>query len=102
METKKIRIKLLFAWYDLWIGFFIDKIKAKLYIFPIPCVGVVVSVLPEGYTIKKTKTHWSPSVITSGGHLDTYILYQHNSQHGAFLSYKEAVNHAHKLNKAIQ
>lgn len=38
----KLKFKLLFAWYDLWIGIFIDKSKRKIYIFPIPCLGIVI------------------------------------------------------------
>ena len=32
----------LFAWYDLWIGAFWDRKSRKLYILPLPCVGVVI------------------------------------------------------------
>lgn len=35
-------VKPLFAWYDLWIGIFWDSRKRKLYILPLPCVGVVI------------------------------------------------------------
>jgi hypothetical protein len=30
------KFKFSFAWYDLWIGFFIDSKKKKLYFCPIP------------------------------------------------------------------
>lgn len=30
------RFKFSFAWYDIWIGFFIDKEKRKIYFCPIP------------------------------------------------------------------
>ncbi len=36
-------IKPLFAWYDVWIGFYWDRKARKLYILPIPCVGLVFS-----------------------------------------------------------
>jgi hypothetical protein len=36
-------VKPLFAWYDFWIGAFYDRAKRKLYIFPIPCFGIVVT-----------------------------------------------------------
>ena len=34
--------RFIFAWYDLWVGIFWDKRKRKLYILPVPCVGVVI------------------------------------------------------------
>jgi hypothetical protein len=40
--TGPIRIKFLFAWYDLWVGAFWDRKSRKLYILPLPCVGVVI------------------------------------------------------------
>lgn len=35
------RLKPIFAWYDLWVGVFIDREKRKIYFFPVPCVGLV-------------------------------------------------------------
>ena len=35
-------IKPIFAWYDLWVGVFVDRQKRRLYIFPLPCVGLVI------------------------------------------------------------
>jgi hypothetical protein len=49
-----MKIKLLFAWYDLWIGIFIDKAKRKIYIFPIPMIGIVIE-LPKPPVTTKTK-----------------------------------------------
>ena len=36
------RIRFLFAWYDLWVGAFWDATKRRLYILPLPCVGIVI------------------------------------------------------------
>lgn len=35
-------IRPIFAWYDLWVGAFWDQAKRRLYIFPVPCIGVVL------------------------------------------------------------
>jgi hypothetical protein len=37
-----MRIKPIFAWYDLWVGAFWDRQKQRLYILPLPCIGVVI------------------------------------------------------------
>jgi hypothetical protein len=42
-----MRIKLIFAWYDLWIGFFWDSKKKWLYIFPIPMFGMILKLKKE-------------------------------------------------------
>lgn len=35
-------VRLIFAWYDLWIGAFWDQAKRRLYILPIPCIGIML------------------------------------------------------------
>lgn len=37
-----MKIRPIFAWYDLWIGVFIDMSKKRVYVFPIPCFGLVI------------------------------------------------------------
>lgn len=36
----RVRVKPVFAWYDLWVGLFWDRKTRRLYILPVPCVGV--------------------------------------------------------------
>lgn len=36
------QVKPMFAWYDCWVGVFVDREKRKVYVFPIPCVGLVI------------------------------------------------------------
>lgn len=33
----------IFAWYDIWVGIFVDRPKRRIYILPIPCIGVVIT-----------------------------------------------------------
>lgn len=37
-----MKITPLFAWYDIWVGVFVDVPKRRLYVFPIPCFGFVI------------------------------------------------------------
>ena len=41
LQTSKIEIS--FAWYDLWIGVFIDTNKKRIYICPIPTLLITIS-----------------------------------------------------------
>ena len=42
-----MRIKPLFAWYDLWVGAFWDAKGRKLYVLPIPMLGLVIEFGPK-------------------------------------------------------
>lgn len=37
-----MKIKLLFKWFDLWIGLFIDRKAKAIYIFPVPMFGILI------------------------------------------------------------
>lgn len=42
LKIKKfIAVKFIFAWYDLWVGFYYSKEKHVLYFLPLPMVGFV-------------------------------------------------------------
>jgi hypothetical protein len=36
------RVRPIVAWYDLWVGLFVDRAHRRLYIFPVPCLGLVI------------------------------------------------------------
>lgn len=36
------KFKFSFAWYDLWIGFFVDTNKKRLYICPFPTMLITI------------------------------------------------------------
>lgn len=42
-SARGIRVKPVIAWYDVWVGMFWDQQKRRLYVFPVPCIGFVVS-----------------------------------------------------------
>lgn len=37
------KFKISFAWYDLWIGVFIDTNKRSIYIYPIPTILITIN-----------------------------------------------------------
>jgi len=36
------RLRFFFAWYDLWIGAYFDRLNRQLYICPLPCCVIQV------------------------------------------------------------
>lgn len=39
---RRWRVGLIIAWYDLWVGAYWNAASRKLYILPLPCVGIVI------------------------------------------------------------
>jgi len=35
-----MRLRLIFQWYDFWVGFYWDQNKRRLYFFPVPMFGI--------------------------------------------------------------
>lgn len=41
-----MKVELLFAWYDLWVGLYWDRKSRTLYALPIPMFGLKISFAP--------------------------------------------------------
>jgi len=54
-RAKRMSIRPIFAWYDIWIGVFVDRPKRRIYIFPIPCVGVVIQLAALKYDAQRAR-----------------------------------------------
>ena len=46
LKTKNMKINLIFAWYDFWVGVFYDQNKRFIYIFPVPMFGIIIKLKP--------------------------------------------------------
>jgi len=38
-----MKISLVFAWYDLWVGAYWDRRNRHLYLLPVPCIGIRIA-----------------------------------------------------------
>jgi hypothetical protein len=47
-KGQQMKIKIFFAWYDLWVGLYIDKENKTLYICLIPTVVIKIQFVKEG------------------------------------------------------
>ena len=36
------KVRVIFAWFDLWIGLYWDRKERNLYVFPVPMFGIVL------------------------------------------------------------
>jgi len=46
---KNFNIKVMFAWYDFWVGLFVDKKKCTWYLFLIPMIGIKIEGINIGF-----------------------------------------------------
>ena len=57
-----MKAKIIFKWFDFWIGLFWDKKHKSLYLFPIPTVGVKIDMPIKcnrcGNILKKYEPFW--------------------------------------------
>lgn len=37
-----MKVSVIVAWYDLWVGVFVDTQRRRIYVLPVPCVGIVI------------------------------------------------------------
>jgi hypothetical protein len=47
-EKLHMKVRLMFAWYDMWIGAFWDRKSRSLYLFPLPMIGMKIQITPRG------------------------------------------------------
>lgn len=47
-EGRRMKVSLMFAWYDMWIGLFWDQKKQTLYLFPLPMIGMKIQITQRG------------------------------------------------------
>lgn len=40
-------VKPIFAWFDFWVGLFWDSGNRRLYVFPVPMLGIVIQITPK-------------------------------------------------------
>jgi len=63
----KIQLKLIFRWYDFWIGFFWERKRKRLYFFPVPTLGLQIDKLPPNYCMEKWNQDGKPLFICFSG-----------------------------------
>ena len=49
----KMKVEFLFAWYDFWIGLYLDRWRGWLYICPVPMFGIVIKFLPKHWKVRE-------------------------------------------------
>ena len=50
---QRFRVRLVMAWYDFWIGLYWDGSKRRLYVLPVPCLGLRIDFRPKPTFPKK-------------------------------------------------
>lgn len=58
----RIKTKLFFKWFDIWIGLYIDRSGRAVYICPIPMVGIKISWWTETLKDRARLDGWKEAV----------------------------------------
>jgi len=68
-----LSVRLIFAWYDFWVGVFFDRDNRRIYLFPIPMVGLMIQLpIAKCPTCKGTGAQEVPDGTASGQCWDCY------------------------------
>lgn len=71
-----MRIKFLFAWYDLWVGLFWDRKKRALYVFFLPTLGVRIQIWGRRcYLLQKRGYFYRPNAAGYTSRIEEAGLY---------------------------
>lgn len=47
------RVRLLFAWYDMWVGMYWDRDWKRAYLLPLPMLGLCIDTAKRDYVWKR-------------------------------------------------
>ena len=83
-------MKLIFRWYDFYVGIFVDTKQKYLYVFLIPCIGVRITYNKNKFLLPAN--YWFNTDMESDTH--KYCLFYKKEQVGAFKTRFEATHYA--------
>lgn len=46
IKYPEFRIRPMFAWFDFWVGVFVDRKNRQIYVFPLPMIGFQIGYQP--------------------------------------------------------